>query len=72
MSKYYPMFVPALVQLSGKEDNEFNSRASAYEALSAFVTYSANDCMPIIQQIATEVLSRLESTIAMQLQSFRH
>ncbi|QBM87465.1 importin subunit beta-1 [Metschnikowia aff. pulcherrima] len=70
MSKYYPMFVPALVQLSGKEDNEFNSRASAYEALSAFVTYSANDCMPIIQQIATEVLSRLESTIAMQLQSF--
>ncbi|OBA20355.1 ARM repeat-containing protein [Metschnikowia bicuspidata var. bicuspidata NRRL YB-4993] len=70
MSKYYHTFVPALVQLSGKEDNEFNSRASAYEALSAFVTYSANDSMPIIQQIATEVLSRLEATIAMQLQSF--
>ncbi|GEQ68511.1 hypothetical protein JCM33374_g2179 [Metschnikowia sp. JCM 33374] len=70
MSKYYHTFVPALVQLSGKEDNEFNSRASAYEALSAFVSYSANDSMPIIQQIATEVLSRLEATISMQSQSF--
>lgn len=70
MSKYYHSFIPALVQISGKEDNEFNSRASAYEALSAFVSYSANDSMPIIQQIATEVLARLDATIAMQLQSF--
>ena len=70
LSRYYETFIPALVQLSNKEDNEYNSRASAYEALSSFVTYSANDCMGIVSNIATEVLSRLEATIAMQLQVF--
>lgn len=70
MSKYYETFVPALIQLSDKKDNEFNSRASAYETLSAFVTYSANDTMPIIHSIATEILNRLDATIAMQLQVY--
>ncbi|OVF07453.1 putative importin subunit beta-1 [Clavispora lusitaniae] len=70
LSRYYETFIPALVQLSNKEDNEYNSRASAYEALSSFVTYSANDCMGIVSNIATEVLSRLEATIAMQSQVF--
>lgn len=69
MSMYYETFVPALVQISNKLDNEYNSRASAYEALSAFVTYSANDTMNIIHSIAGEVLSRLEATISMQQQA---
>lgn len=69
MSAYYETFVPALVQLTNKTDNDFNSRASAYEALSAFVSYSAFDTMPIIHSIASEVLSRLEATIAMQQQA---
>lgn len=68
MSKYYEDFVQALVLLSNKQDNEFNSRASAYEALSAFVTYSALDTMPIIQQIANEVLTRIQATISVQQQ----
>lgn len=70
MSVYYETFVPALVQISNKLDNEYNSRASAYEALSAFVTYSANDTMNVINNIAGEVLSRLDATITMQLQAF--
>lgn len=70
LSGYYDTFIPALVQLSNKEDNEYNSRASAYEALSAFVMYSAKGDMAIVGNIATEVLSRLEATIAMQLQVF--
>lgn len=69
MSVYYETFVPALVQLTDKSDNDFNSRASAYEALSAFVSYSAFDTMPIIHSIASEVLSRLEATIGMQQQA---
>lgn len=69
MSVYYETFVPALVQLTDKSDNEFNSRASAYEALSSFVSYSAFDTMGIIHSIATEVLSRLEATIGMQQQA---
>lgn len=68
MSKYYEEFVQALILLSNKHDNEFNSRASAYEALSAFVTYSANDTMPIIQQIANEVLTRVQTTLSIQQQ----
>lgn len=70
MSRYYENFIPALVQISNKEDNEYNSRASAYEALSSFVTYSAADTMHIIQSIAMEVLNRLETTISMQLQAY--
>lgn len=70
MSQYYKTFVPALIQLTNKQDNENNSRASAYEALSSFVTYSAADTMEIIQNIAQEVLSRLDATIAMQLQAY--
>lgn len=70
MSRYYATFVPALIRLSDKEDNDFNSRASAYEALSAFVTYSAADSMQIIHNIATEVLGRLEATIGMQQQAY--
>lgn len=68
MSKYYEDFVLALIQLSNKTDNDFNSRASAYEALSAFVTYSAMDTMPVIQNIANEVLARIQSTISLQQQ----
>lgn len=70
MSRYYETFVPALIQLTNKEDNENNSRASAYEALSSFVTYSAADTMNIIQNIAMEVLNRLDATISMQLQAY--
>lgn len=70
MSKYYESFIPPLVELCDTEDNEFNRRASAYEALSAFVTYSANDCTLIIQNLATKVLGNLEGTIAMQSQNY--
>lgn len=70
MSRYYETFFPALLQLSSKEDNEFNSRASAYEALSALVTYSAADTLGVIQSLASEVLSRLDATINLQLSSF--
>ncbi|KAI5959568.1 kap95 [Candida pseudojiufengensis] len=68
MSPYYPTIIPVLMQVSGRPDNENSSRASAYEALSTFVTYSALDTMGIVQNIASEILSRLESTIELQSQ----
>ncbi|EMG46642.1 KAP95 Importin subunit beta-1 [Candida maltosa Xu316] len=68
MSPYYATIVPILIQTSGRPDNEYSARASAYEALSTFVTYSARDTMPIVQNIATEILGRLESTIMLQRQ----
>lgn len=68
MSPYYSTIIPILIQTSARNDNEYNARASAYEALSTFVTYSAQDTMPIVQNIATEVLGRLESSIILQSQ----
>ncbi|ABN65334.2 karyopherin-beta [Scheffersomyces stipitis CBS 6054] len=68
MSNYYPTIIGILLELSNKEDNDFSSRASSYEALSTFVTYSAIDTMPVVQGIATEVLSRLDKTIQLQSQ----
>ncbi|CAK9438558.1 uncharacterized protein LODBEIA_P27820 [Lodderomyces beijingensis] len=68
MSPYYPTIVPVLMQVSGRADNEHSARASAYEALSTLVTYSAQDTMEIVQNIAMEILGRLEKTVEMQSQ----
>lgn len=62
----YPLFVPALVQLSSRGDNEYNARALAYEALLAFVTYLARDTMQLLHNVASEVLGRLEATLTEQ------
>lgn len=65
LSQYYPTIIPILVELSGQSDNEYNGRVSAYEALSLFVSHGANDTLPLVNNIATEVLSRLDKTIEM-------
>lgn len=66
LSQYYPTLVPILIQVSGRNDNEYSARASAYEALSTLVLFSANDVMPIVNNIASEVLSRIDQTLQMQ------
>ncbi|KAI3404933.2 kap95 [Candida oxycetoniae] len=68
MSPYYTTIVPVLMQASGRADNEHSARASAYEALSTLVTYSAQDTMGVVENIASEILARLESTIELQSQ----
>lgn len=68
LSAYYEVLVPLLIQLSSKSDNDFSSRASAYEALSTLVLYSAKDTMQFVNNIASEVLNRLEYTINLQSQ----
>ncbi|CAM9022988.1 hypothetical protein WICANDRAFT_81407 [Wickerhamomyces anomalus NRRL Y-366-8] len=68
LSQYYPALVPILIQVSGRSDNEYSARASAYEALSTLVLFSAKDVMPIINNIASEVLSRIDQTLQLQSQ----
>ncbi|CCH45624.1 Importin subunit beta-1 [Wickerhamomyces ciferrii] len=68
LSKYYSNLVPILIQVSGRGDNEYSARASAYEALSTLVLFSANDVMPIVNNIAQEVLTRIEQTVQLQSQ----
>lgn len=67
MSQYYVDIIPILVQVSGKDDNEYSSRTSAYEALSTFVLYSSQVDLPLVSQIASEGMNRL--SMAMEYQS---
>ena len=68
MSQYLPVVIPALMELSAKNDNEHSSRTSAYEALSTSVLYSANCDMELVSSVGTEVLNRLEATATAQAQ----
>lgn len=68
LSQYFPRIIPSLLQVSLKEDNEYSSRTSSYEALSTIVLYSSDQELPLISEIANEVLRRLDLSIKMQLQ----
>lgn len=68
LSQYYVQFVPALIQLSGKEDNEHSSRTSAYEALSTFVMFSSQADLQLVYGIAEEGMKRLDMSISIQSQ----
>lgn len=68
LSQYYVDFVPALLQVSGKDDNEYSSRTSAYEALSTFVLYSSQSDLPLVSGIAEEGMNRLDVTLSIQSQ----
>lgn len=63
LSPYYESIIPILLHLTNSKDNEFNSRTSAFEALSSFVTYSGKDTLPIVQEIATDTLGKLEASM---------
>jgi importin subunit beta-1 len=67
MSIYFEGIATSLLQFTDNNCNEANCRTSAYEALSAFIMYSANDCIPMVQNIVLAILDRLESTTAMEV-----
>lgn len=66
LSPYFPIVVPALLEVSSKSDNEHSSRTSAYEALSTFVLFSSANDIQLVSSIAQESMKRLEATIEMQ------
>ncbi|CAH6721175.1 importin subunit beta-1 [[Candida] jaroonii] len=55
--------VELLINLSKQDDNEGSSRDAAFEALSVFIQSSAQDSQPIIYDMATDALARLDQTI---------
>lgn len=63
LSPYYELVVPVLIRLTTSPDNEHSARTSAYEALSSFVSYSGADTLPVVQNVASEALTRLESSV---------
>ena len=68
-----PIFMPVmekLVKVSEREDwQENNLRASAYEAINMMIDNSAADCDNLVLRILPLVMSRLEATLAMQVNS---
>lgn len=63
LSQYFPQLVPAILQVSGRDDNDGGARTSSYEALSSLVLYSAQSDVQFVQQIATEGINRLTATM---------
>lgn len=68
MSQYYSGIIQALVPLSEKSTNEHNSRTAAYQTIAAFVSASAEDTLPVVQEVAITMLARQEALLAMQSQ----
>lgn len=68
VAPYYKGLVPILVELSSRSDNEYSSRAAAYEALSTMVQYASDDVMTIVNEIGSVVLQRIDATTQMQTQ----
>ncbi|GAB5589804.1 karyopherin Kap95 [Umbelopsis nana] len=68
LSGYFEGVITALLRVTDRQDNEANSRTSAYEAISTFVSTAAKDCNPNIEKVAITVLERLEHTLAVQNQ----
>jgi len=67
LSRYFEGVISALLRIANRPDNEANSRTSAYEAISTFVSTAAKDCYPNIEKVAITVLERLEHTLAVQV-----
>lgn len=63
LSPYMNAIIPLFIQLANNTETENTAREAAFEALSAFVTTSAQDGVPMIHQIAQEILTKLEQTI---------
>lgn len=68
MSPYYNTFIPLLLQLASRNDNENSVRTSAYEALSSLAIFSSGDVFDIVKNLSSEVLQRLESSLVVQQQ----
>lgn len=68
VSMYYEAMIKTLTQASDRPDNEAMARTSAYEALGVLVTCSANDTLPLVNDMSSIIVSRLEQTLAMQAQ----
>ncbi|KAI8888288.1 ARM repeat-containing protein [Backusella circina FSU 941] len=68
LSVFFEGIITALLQFTETAENEANCRTSAYEAISTFCMFSANDCETVVQRVVLAVLDRLEATMAMENQ----
>mmetsp|Transcript_32889 Transcript_32889/g.47518 ORF Transcript_32889/g.47518 Transcript_32889/m.47518 type:complete len:856 (+) Transcript_32889:71-2638(+) len=70
LSHFMPLMLQKLFVVASRSDSEVeNIRSSAYEAMNRMVVNCAQDMQPIVLQLLTEVISRLEQSFAPQLTS---
>ncbi|KAI0092262.1 armadillo-type protein [Irpex rosettiformis] len=68
LSPYYEGIVQALLQITETASNEGNFRTAAYECVVAYVTHSTPDCIPVVQNTAVAILTRMEQLLTMENQ----
>ncbi|KAF9516651.1 hypothetical protein BS47DRAFT_619973 [Hydnum rufescens UP504] len=68
LSLFYEGVMQALMRVTEKPTNEANHRTAAYEAMSAFITHSAQDTLSIVSQVVLAILARQEQLLGMQSQ----
>ncbi|WWC67728.1 uncharacterized protein I206_101640 [Kwoniella pini CBS 10737] len=68
MSKYYSGILKELMPIAERPTNHANSRSAAYQTISVFLGASANDTLPVVQEVAAAMLARQEALLGMQNQ----
>lgn len=66
MSTFFITFLRWLIQIIST-GNESNFRTSAYEALASYITHASPESLPIIQNTAVTVLTRMQQLLSMQV-----
>lgn len=61
LSPYFETIVTQLMQATDRNNNESNSRTSAYEALASVVANSATDCLPQASTVLVHIIERQEA-----------
>ncbi|WVR04463.1 hypothetical protein IAU60_001466 [Kwoniella sp. DSM 27419] len=68
MSEYYSGILKELMPISERPTNQANSRSAAYQTIATFLASSANDTLPVVQEVAVAMLARQEALLGMQNQ----
>ncbi|OCF37529.1 importin subunit beta-1 [Kwoniella heveanensis BCC8398] len=68
MSEYYSGILKELMPIAERSSNQANSRSAAYQTIATFLASSANDTLPVVQEVAVAMLARQEALLGMQNQ----
>ncbi|KAK8846795.1 hypothetical protein IAR55_005883 [Kwoniella newhampshirensis] len=68
MSEYYSGILKELMPIAERPSNHANSRSAAYQTIATFLAASANDTLPVVQEVAVAMLARQEALMAMHNQ----
>ncbi|CAB11082.1 Importin subunit beta-1 [Schizosaccharomyces pombe] len=68
MTPFYEAIIGSLLHVTDQKGNENNSRTSGYETLGTLITFSSDSVLPMIANVLSIILTRLETSIQMQSQ----